>query len=191
MSDSGSHTPPPFGEALTVGWNAVKPQMVPAAIASFCAYLANMIAMGTPGFFLIAKKLLRGEKPEPADGFIGFSKFADYFIMGLLASSGVIACFVGMFITIPLFLPGFYFIMEHNMTWSQAKDKCMELVKPHLMSWAIFQFVVLFVGGLGSIACFVGVFVTMPVGFCACYYAYEKAFKELAPAAEAPAVQPV
>ncbi len=178
MSDSAPNTPPPIGEALTVGWNAVKKDLVPTVIASLCASIAGVVpGMNTPGHLLVSKKTLAGIKPEPGDGFVGFQKFADYFVIGLLAACGMLLCGFGALVTFPLFMPGAYFISEHNMTWSQAKDKCMEVVKPNLMAWIIFHVAVLFIcGTIGSLACLVGQFVTIPVAFCAIYYAYDRSW---------------
>ncbi len=172
--------PPGIGEALGEGWKAYKANLVPGLIAFFCAGLLSIIPvvgglLAMPGFANVALKLVRGQKPEPADGFIIFKQsIMDHIIMGILQAIGCILCGIGILITMPLFFQGTYLLVDKGMKWGEAKDKCMAEIKPNLVGWIIFCLVCMIVGQLGVILCVVGVFITGPIAACAMAYAYEK-----------------
>lgn len=172
--------PPAIGEAIGEGWKAVKANLVPTIIAFICAALLCIIPLvggllALPGFAHIGLKLVRGQKPEPADGFIVFKQSVmDHIIMGIIQAIGMILCCIGVYVTQGLFFQGTFLIGDKKMKWGEAKDKCMAEIKPNLMAWVIFVFVVGLVGGLGSILCGVGVLITGPIAVTALAYAYEK-----------------
>lgn len=171
--------PPPIGEALTVGWNTFKENMVPILVAMLCAMVLGIIPIvggffAVPGMCLVALKALRGQTPEPRDGFVGFTKPVDNLVIGLFQLLGIIACCIGVYVTQAIFVPGSFLIVDKDMTWQDAKDRCMEQIKPNWVSWTIFFFVVGLVGGLGSILCGIGIFFTLPIAMIAIAYAYEQ-----------------
>jgi uncharacterized membrane protein len=166
--------PPPIGDALRVGWNTVKANMVPMIIATLCAMVAGMVFMAIPGLMYVSLKAIRGKAPEPADAFIGFKKFVDHLVLVLLQSVGFIACCVGVYVTQAIFIPGTALVLDRDLTWSQAKDKCMEHIKPNWWPWTLFFFVTALVGGSGLIPCGLGLPVTIPIATCAWAYAYEQ-----------------
>ena len=175
--------PPGIGEALGEGWKAYKTNLVPGLIGFLCAGVLGFIPfvgplLAMPGYANVALKLVRGQKPEPGDGFIVFQQsVGDHILMGLLQIIGILLCFVGLLVTQPLFLFGTYLIMDKGMKWGEAKDKCLADVKPNLIGWIIFFFVVGIVASLGMFLCGVGVLLTGPIGICAIAYAYEKSVK--------------
>jgi hypothetical protein len=171
--------PPPIGEALSEGWNAFKAQMMPVLIGTLCAMLLGLIPLvggmlAAAGMFNVALKAVRGQTPEPADGFIGFQAFLDNVVMGLLQAVGILACCIGVYVSQGVFIPGTFLIVDKGKTWQEAKDICMAQIWPNWMSWAIFTFVLGLVASLGLVACIVGIFFTVPIMTCAMAYAYEK-----------------
>ena len=175
--------PPGIGEALGEGWKAYKANLVPGLIGFLCAGVLGFIPvvgpfLAMPGYANVALKLVRGQKPEPGDGFIVFQQsIADHIIIGLLQIIGILLCFVGVLITQPLFVPGTFYILDKGMKWGEAKDKCLADVKPNLISWIIFFLITGIVALLGIILCCVGVLLTGPIAMCAVAYAYEKSLK--------------
>lgn len=188
MSPAGAASPPPIGEALGVGWKTLQQSPAPILIGMLCAMVVGLIpllgaGLAFAGMMKVSLKALRGQTPEPADGFSGLSDNAiDHVVMGLLQLAGLLACCVGVYATQGLFFPGTLFILDRGMTWDQAKDACLAQVKPNWLEWTLFALVVGLVGASGAILCVVGVFVTAPVAMLAMAYAYEQAFKT-APAA--------
>lgn len=180
----GSHQPPSIGDALGKGFEIYKANFGPVLVGSLCAMVCGMIPvigqfLVLPGMYYVALKAVRGQKVIPEDGFVAFKALGDHIVIGLLTLSGILLCFVGIFITRPLFQPGYFYILDKKMSWSKAKDKCMSDVKPHLFSWILFEFVVGLVPALaGLLLCGVGIFLTMPITACAMAYAYEKSLRD-------------
>ncbi len=178
--EGGALTPPGIGEALGAGWNAYKANLVPVLIGMLCAMLLSIIPvigglLAMPGMFNVALKAVRGQKPEPADAFIVFKAgLVDHLIMGLLQICGIILCFIGVWITQPLFIFGTPLILDKGLDWGKAKDVCLARVKPNLIGWIIFMLVIGIVGSLGMVLCFVGIFLTLPIAVCAMAWAYDK-----------------
>jgi hypothetical protein len=179
-----SYAPPPIGEAIQQGWIAYKANLGPVLLGTLCAMLCGMVPLiggflALPGMYCVALKAVRGQKPEPSDGFVGFKALGDHIIIGLLMALGILFCIVGVYLTRPLFLPGVFYVMDQKLSWSQAKDKCMAEVKPNLFSWLLFDFVIMFLAGfVGVLLCGVGVFFTAPWAACAIAYAYEKSLNK-------------
>jgi hypothetical protein len=171
--------PPGIGDALTVGWEKFKENPVPILVAMFCAWILGLIPivggfLAVPGMMLVGLKAVRGEVPEPKDGFVGLQAAVDNIVMGLLQVLGLIACCIGIYVTQGIFLPGTGLIVDKGMSWSDAKDRCMEQIKPQWVSWTLFVFVMGLVAGLGALACIVGVLVTAPVAVIGLAYAYDQ-----------------
>ena len=176
-------SPPPIGEALSVGWNTLQRNPVPILLGMLCAMLIGLIpilgaGLAFAGMMRVSLKALRGQVPEPADGFAGLSHNAlDHIVMGLLQVVGLLACCVGVYVSQGVFFPGTLLILERNLTWDEAKDVCWTQAMPNWVAWTLFTPVVGLVGASGTLLCFVGVLFTAPIAMIAMAYAYEKAFR--------------
>jgi uncharacterized membrane protein len=126
------------------------------------------------GMMRVGLKALRGQTPEPADGFIGLQKAVDHIVMGLLQILGLLACCVGVYVSQGVFFPGSALILEKDMDWKQAKDLCVARIWPNWVAWTLFTLVACLVGGSGAILCGVGVIATAPLAGLTLAYAYEK-----------------
>jgi hypothetical protein len=175
-------SPPPIGEALKVGWETFQANPVPILLGMLCATVIGIVPiLGTglafAGAMKVSLKALRGQNPEPADGFAGLSDNAvDHVVMGLLQIVGLLACCVGLYVSQGIFFPGTLLILDRNMTWEDAKDVCLRDVKPNWLPWTLFALVVGLVGASGTLLCFAGLLLTAPVAMIAMAYAFEKAF---------------
>ena len=174
--------PPPIGESLEVGWKTFQQNPVPIVLGMLCAMVIGLIpilggGLAFAGMMRVSLRALRGEIPEPADGFAGLSSnTVDHIVMGLLQIVGLLACCVGVYVSQAIFFPGTLLILERGMTWDEAKDVCWKRVKPNWVPWTLFVLVVGLVGASGMLLCVVGVFFTAPLAMIALAYAYEKAF---------------
>ena len=172
--------PPPIGEALGVGWNTFQKNPAPIVIGMLGAMLIGLIpilggGLAFAGMMRVSLKALRGQVPEPADGFAGLADNAiDHVVMGLLQIAGILACCVGVYVSQGIFFPGTVLILERGMTWQDAMDACLKQVKPRWVPWTVFTLAVGLVGASGLIVCVIGVVFTAPVALIAMAYAYEK-----------------
>jgi hypothetical protein len=175
-------SPPPIGEALNAGWTTFQANMAPIAIGCACAMLPGLVpvlgqGVAFAGMMQVSRKALRGEVPQPTDGLVGLSdQLIDHVVMGLLQIAGILACCIGLYVTQAIFYPGTLLILERGISWDEAKDACLQRMKPNALQWTLFVFLVGLVGASGMILCVVGVFFTAPVAMIALAYAYEKTF---------------
>jgi hypothetical protein len=171
--------PPPIGEALEAAWAVFKKDYVAIGLAMLCAMLLGLIPLVGGGLVMagmmrVGLKALRGESPQPADGFIGLQAPVDHIVMGLLQIMGMLACCVGVYVSQAVFFSGTALILEKGMDWKAAKDVCVARIWPNWVAWTLYTLVIGLVGGSGAILCGVGVIVTAPVAGLALAYAYEK-----------------
>jgi hypothetical protein len=171
--------PPPIGEALEVAWATFKKDYESIFIGILCALLLTLIplvggGLAMAGLMQVSLKALRGQRPEPADGFVGLQAPVDHIVMGLLQIVGLLACCVGVYVSHAVFFPGTALIVDKKMTWTEAKDVCVARIAPNWAAWTLFTFVISLVGASGAILCGIGIVVTAPLAALAMAYAYER-----------------
>jgi hypothetical protein len=171
--------PPSIGEGLSVGWNTLKEHYQALLVPMLCAFVLSFIPIvggffALPGMLLVSLKILRGQTPEANDGFVGFQALMDNLVMGLLQICGVIACCIGGWVTHGLFLLGTLLIVDKGLSWSDAKDRCMEEIWPNILPWVLYVLVLGLVGASGIILCGIGIVATLPIATIGWAYAYEK-----------------
>jgi hypothetical protein len=171
--------PPPIGEALNVGWNTFKENMVPIVLGTLCAMVLSLVpfiggGLAFAGFMQVALKALRKQDVQAGDGFVAFEAPVDHIVIGLWQLVGILACCIGVYVSQAVFFPGSLLIIDRRMTWQQAKDQCVARVWPNWGAWTLFFVVVSLVGASGALLCVVGVFFTAPIAFIALAYAYEQ-----------------
>ena len=170
---------PSIGDCLSDGWKAYKANWGAVLVGFLCAWVVRMIPV-VGGFWMqaglkkVALKAVRGQRPEPGDGFAAFDAPMDHLVIGLLEMLGLLLCCFGVYITVPLFNNAGFLIIDKRMTWSDAKAVCMSQVWSNFGGWWVLWFVTTFVGGLGIWLCFFGIFLTMPMAICAMAAAYDR-----------------
>jgi len=170
---------PSIGESISAGWKAYKANWSAILVGYLCAWLVGLIPVvggfwAQAGFKKVSLKAIRGQRPEPGDGFAAFDAPVDHLVIGLLEMLGLLLCCFGVYITVPLFNNAAFLIIDKRMTWSEAKTACMTHVWSNFGSWWVFWFVVALFGGIGVWLCIVGIFLTLPTAFCAMAYAYDR-----------------
>ena len=171
--------PPNIGDGLSIGWEKFRENMGPIIVAHLCAMLLGLIPvvggfLALPGMLYVGLKAVRGQSVEAKDGFVGLQAAVDNIVMGLLQIIGLIACCIGVYVTQAIFIQGTFLIVDKGMGWSDAKDRCMEQIKPNWLSWTLYVFVLGLVGGLGAILCGVGILITLPIATIGFAYAYDQ-----------------
>jgi hypothetical protein len=134
-----------------------------------------------PGLYSIALKCVRGQKAEVKDLLLLFQdRFIHHVGLLLLQVCGFLACGVGVIVTMALFVPGSFLVIDRKMDWDGAMERCVEHIKPKIVPWILFSLVVALVAFAGVLACGVGVLVTGPLALCAWAHAYDRSFKSVA-----------
>ncbi|MDD4017241.1 MAG: hypothetical protein PHV28_04780 [Kiritimatiellae bacterium] len=185
-----------IGAELSKGWNVFKLNMgvliVAGVIATLLTLVTCLVLSGplSAGLFLVVRRLIQNDpvKPQAGDVFKGL----DYFLQSFLL---MLACFVvslvcslvlgivpilGQLASIVLSLALNSLMMWALMFVAYEKRTAMEAVKKAVASLKAGEFTVplLFgvlaslVSNVGMLACGVGVFFTIPIGYCmmACCY---------------------
>ena len=171
--------PPPIGEALDAAWTVFKKDYAAILVGTLCALLLGLIpfvggGLAMAGLIRVSLKALRGQTPEPADGFIGLQAPVDHIVMGLLQIAGLLACCVGVYVSQGVFFPGTALILEKGMDWNRAKDVCIARIWPNWGPWTLYALVAGLVGASGAIVCGIGAIATVPLAGLMLAYAYER-----------------
>lgn len=170
-------------------------------LASLLAFLVSLFTLGILAGPMLAGMLMIGlrlhDKSEPApevgDLFKGFEYFKDAFLLAL--SAFILMFLVGLVLN---FIPVignilFYAILslvylvvwfamgrvvEEGKDFWPAAQEAIEKIKPNLWLFLAYAVLVMLAGGVGSIACGVGVCLTMPLLVCSVATAYRDTWSD-------------
>ena len=175
-----------IGRCVGRGWDLVRENfwlLVGATamawlIAGSVFFLYGPVYGGLYGLFL---KLLRHEKAEFGDMFTGFSlAFLPLFLVGLvkmlLVGAGLFLCLLpGIFLAV-VWIFALPLALDKRMDFWPAMELSRKVVMRHW--WSIFGLLLVnaLLTLLGEAACFIGVFVAMPITVGAVACAYEDIF---------------
>jgi hypothetical protein len=133
------------------------------------------------GLFKYYLKLIRGESAGIGDAFSGFSSG-----IGQLALLGLVSGLLSMLGYCFCILPGLYLnvawtfgiplVIDRGMGFWDAMEFSRKVVSKHWFLMFAFLLVIGLIAGCGVIACCIGIFVTIPIGWVALMYAYEDIF---------------
>jgi uncharacterized membrane protein len=133
------------------------------------------------GLYWLSLKLIRGQKAEFGDAFAGFnlallSLFLAGLIKALLVSVGIALCILpGIYLSV-IWAFAIPLIIDKRMDFWPAMELSRRVVSHHW--WQVFGLLLMnvLILLLGTSACFVGMFVALPVTIGAVAYAYEDIF---------------
>jgi hypothetical protein len=177
------------GSCVSRSWALVKKNFWLLVGASFVIHLIQGVPLvgallSGPlygGLFLLFLKLIRGQRAEFGDAFAGFS---DQFVHLLLA--GLVAGVLSLIGFLFCIIPGIYLavawcfalplVIDKRLEFWPAMELSRKVVSHHW--WQVFWLFVLsfLLSLLGLLACYVGIFVALPVTMGAFAYAYEDIF---------------
>lgn len=142
---------------------------------------APIYTIFTAGLLKYYLKLIRGEGAQVGDAFSGFGPSIGQLILlslvqMILVLLGCVLCLIpGIYLSVAWYF-AMPLVIDRRMNFWDAMELSRKMVHKHW--FIIFAFLVVY--GLlvvaGLIACCVGIFVTMPIGFAALMYAYETIF---------------
>jgi len=140
---------------------------------------AYAILMG--GLYRYYLKLIRGQRAEIGDAFSGFT-----IAPGQLALVGLVKALLSLLGYLLCILPGIYLsvawmfavplVIDRRMEFWEAMELSRKVVCKHWFLLFAFVLVLGLVTVCGLVACCIGLFVSVPIGWVALLYAYEDMF---------------
>jgi uncharacterized membrane protein len=170
-----------MGPWISEGWELVKKDLLMHAVMMLVvSILSSTWVLGGPAacgyFYVLLKKMRRPDEPISfGDLFKGFEVFLPALIASLVI--GAVMSVAGSIVIPALILQGLLIfvwplIMDKRMDFWPAIMESYERTKGEWLSFALFALVAGIIGGLGGIACCIGIFFSMPVMFGAMAVAY-------------------
>lgn len=138
-------------------------------------------ALLLPGMIRTGIKQIRGEAIAPGDIFSATDVFVGAAVVIIATAAGFIACGIGVLVTSTLFFFALPLLVDKRVSFGDALSKSMEVTKQNFWFFLVYMIVIRMVAGLGSVACGIGILVTMPMAVLGMVVAYERTFN--APAA--------
>jgi uncharacterized membrane protein len=130
----------------------------------------------TYSFFYIILQRMRGQKFDIGHLTKGFYNFVPAFLAGLLillfSSFGLLLCIIGAFVVWGMYSFTFLLMIEKNLGFWDAMEESRKLIWPNIAGFTLLSLVGFLLLLFGFIMCCVGVFVTIPIYFCAIACAY-------------------
>jgi uncharacterized membrane protein len=144
---------------------------------------APVYSIFTAGLFKYYLKLIRGESAGVGDAFAGFGASTGQLVMlsvvqMILMLIGYALCFIpGIYLAVAWYF-AIPLVIDKQMGFWEAMELSRKMASKHW--FLIFGFLIVYglLAVAGVIACCVGIFVTMPIGFAALMYAYETIFSK-------------
>lgn len=119
------------------------------------------------GMVKMALKQLRGQAIAPGDVFSGTSHIVPLALGGLLYGLGVVIgsvlCVIPGLLVAGLGLLMIPLIVDQNMDGVTALTTSIKTLQPHMWMALLFSIVLSLVGGLGGVACGLGMLITFPL----------------------------
>lgn len=162
----------------------------PLGVIPFYALIIAASVIIAPGLVKAALKQIRGQAFGVSDLFSETGLFVGSLVITLAMAVGAIACGIGQLVTGTLFCLALPLLVDKRMAFGDALKLSMEVTKQNFWFFLVYILVMSIVSQLGSIACGVGILVTLPFSIIGLALAYERTFNGPAIAAEAPAIAP-
>ena len=170
--------PASISECLDFGMTRLKSNMVNHIIAAAAVVIIGgmtFILMGPMivGYFRMIQKEAEGGEAGIEDVFSGFNDFVPALVAGIvgavLVSIGLLLCIVPGLIMLPVAALALYHVAMGEKDGIHALKRAWHDVKEDLVSVALTAFVMQFIAGIGMILCYVGMFLTYPIGYGGLY----------------------
>jgi len=168
-------------------WEARQVSAAGVTIVLLVNLASNLVStLFLAGLMKYHLKLVRGETARVEDVFAGFGAQTGQLLLlslvqGVLVVLGLLCCFIpGLYLyvawsfAIPL-------IMDRELGFWDAMCLSMRMVNRHWFVVFVFQIVLGLLMMSGLLACCLGVFVTIPIGFASLMVAYTKIFRAETP----------
>jgi len=192
-----------FGEWIEKGFNLYKENFGILVLASLIAVLVSAVTAGVlagpmaAGVLLIVFQLHDRREPGPEVGTLlrGFDFFLNSFlffiiwgiaifivslVLGLVPCIGQLASLFVVFVAHALLMFGLFLIVDRKMEFWPASVESFNMVKRNFWPFLGFSVVTNLIGGVGAVACGIGVVFTLPIQVCILTVAYREIFNNQA-----------
>lgn len=189
-----------FSEWIENGFNLYKENFGVLVLASLIAILLSLVSflvLAGPmiaGLIIVTLQIFDKKQPPPTAGtvFKGFDYFLNSFLFVLVwgVSTFVVTLIVALIPCIGIFISYFisfavqaflmfalFIIVDKKMDFWPASMESFEVVKTNFWPFLGFSIVISLIGGVGAIACGIGVIITMPIQYCIIAIAYREIFR--------------
>lgn len=193
MKNDSAH----IGVWLERGFNLYRANLDVLIPASAIAFVLGICTLGVllgpmlAGLMAIILCLLdrTAVKPQTGDVFKGFECFVQSFLFILLwfmiplgvlfwvPHIGWLLMMAWKFMVLPLGIFGLFLILERNLDFWTASVESIEIVRRRYWPLAAVHIIAGVFGSLGTMACGIGVVITMPLYFCVMAVVYRDVFK--------------
>jgi uncharacterized membrane protein len=168
------------GACVSAAWETFKKNPGNHILALLLVSIGSGVGMGLltgplmVGYTQMLMKEQEGQPTTVGDIFKGFDDFVPGLIVGLLGSMivsfGYMFCIVPGMLLAPLVPFAVYLVAAGEKDGVVALKRAFELLQANLVPAAICSLVLGLVGSLGMLACFVGIFVTLPLTFIGSFH---------------------
>eukprot|EP00828_Plagiopyla_frontata_P009950 TRINITY_DN15176_c0_g1_i1.p2 TRINITY_DN15176_c0_g1~~TRINITY_DN15176_c0_g1_i1.p2 ORF type:complete len:206 (-),score=15.97 TRINITY_DN15176_c0_g1_i1:256-873(-) len=188
-----------FGEWIEQGFSLYKENFGILVLVSLIAVIVSGITVGvlagpmTAGVLLIVFQLHDRKEPQPEVGNLlrGFDFFLNSFlffviwgmaifvvslILGFVPCIGQLASLFVVFVAHALLMFGMFLIVDQKMEFWAASVASFNMVKRNFWPFLGFSIVSNLIGGVGAVACGIGVVFTLPIQVCILTVAYREIF---------------
>lgn len=177
------------GQLLGEAWNLFKDNIGPflggvlvmlvLLSASSITYIGPIILSGPMmlGLYKMILSAIRRQPVEFGDLFSGFKQFLPgflaYLVITIFTSVGMIFCIIpGILISI-LYAPTYLFILDDNLDFWNAMEASRKMVMNNFGQWLVLSLILFLINLAGTLACCVGILVSMPVSLLVIALAYD------------------
>lgn len=164
-----------MGACISYGWERLKGNPGFMIVSFLVIALAQSFTVGIlagpimVGFMRGLQKEDQGRQAEIGDLFSAFGDFVPaliaFYVSAFAVVIGFILCIIPGLLLAPMPWIALYLVAAGEKDGMAAVKRAWEIVTGNLVNLALTSFVIGLVGGLGQLACGVGVLATMPIAF--------------------------
>lgn len=181
----------PIGDLLTRSWEVFVPNALPligatvlmsliVAVGNSVLLIAGSLIAGplVLGLFKMAKDSVAGRPAQFNDMFVGFQEYlapsllANIFIT-IFTVIGSIFCVIPGLVVVILYLPTYLIIIDDKSDFWVSMEASRAMVMDNFLQWALLFLVICAINFAGTLLCFIGLFVTIPISVLLIVMAYE------------------
>ena len=187
---SGALPPPPHvgdvtaqtGRWISAGWDLIKSDWMPFVLMALVFLVVTncvpIVLQGTmmAGFHIACIRKMMSGRAEVGDLFKAFSYFGAtllaFLVITVFTFLGLLLCFIPGLVVAAMYLFTYLFIVDKKMEFWPAMQASHALVRKDYFGFSLFLLTLLLINLVGTLACFVGVLVTLPLSYGAITAAY-------------------